>query len=153
MWILTTVKSHSRGHPNGYQKQLFIHRPLTYLQPKMLQNFALIWLRYSRKRRNFLRIILPKVKTFCIVRCGNTCLSALYVESKTQILFIYIDINVYVSYGKKTCLTKCNIAFVFSGYSLYFNRTFAYGIYYYGIYFYEIYFYSSILLQTVYTSP
>ncbi len=39
------------------------------------------------------------------------------------------------------------------GYFLYFNRTFAYGIYYYGIYFYEIYFYSSILLQTVYTSP
>jgi hypothetical protein len=32
------------------------------------------------------------------------------------------------------------------GYSPYFNRTFAYEIYYYGIYFYEIYFYSSILL-------
>jgi hypothetical protein len=39
------------------------------------------------------------------------------------------------------------------GYAPYFNRTFAYEIYYYGIYFYEIYFYSSILLQAVYTSP
>ncbi len=45
-----------------------------------------------------------------------------------------------------------------TGYAPYFNRTFAYGIYYYGIYYYGIYvygiyFYSSILLQTVYTSP
>ncbi len=39
------------------------------------------------------------------------------------------------------------------GYAPFFNRTFAYEIYYYGIHFYEIYFYSSILLQTVYTSP
>jgi hypothetical protein len=39
------------------------------------------------------------------------------------------------------------------GYAPYFNRTFAYEIYYYGIYFYEIYFYFSILLLTVYTSP
>jgi hypothetical protein len=39
------------------------------------------------------------------------------------------------------------------GYAPYFNRTFAYEIYYYGIYFYEIYFYGSILIQTVYTSP
>ncbi len=42
------------------------------------------------------------------------------------------------------------------GYAPYFNRTFAYEIYYYGIYvryFYDIYFYCSILLQTVYTSP
>jgi hypothetical protein len=38
------------------------------------------------------------------------------------------------------------------GYAPYFNRTFAYEIYYYGIYFYEIYFYGFILLQTVYTS-
>jgi hypothetical protein len=45
------------------------------------------------------------------------------------------------------------VAVVAMGYSLYFNRTFAYGIYYCGIYFNEIYFYSSILLQTVYTSP
>ncbi len=36
----------------------------------------------------------------------------------------------------------------------YFNRTFAYEIYYYRIYFYEIYFYGSILLlHTVYTNP
>ncbi len=34
------------------------------------------------------------------------------------------------------------------GYAPYFNRTFAYEIYYYGIYFY-----GSILLQTVYTRP
>ncbi len=40
---------------------------------------------------------------------------------------------------------------LFEGYAPYFNRTFAYEIYYYGIYFYEIYFYGSILLQTVYT--
>jgi hypothetical protein len=33
-----------------------------------------------------------------------------------------------------------------AGYAPYFNRTFAYEIYYYGIYFYEIYFYGSILL-------
>jgi hypothetical protein len=39
------------------------------------------------------------------------------------------------------------------GYAPYFNRTFAYEIYYCGIDFYEIYFYGSILLQTVYTRP
>jgi hypothetical protein len=39
------------------------------------------------------------------------------------------------------------------GYAPYFNRIFACEIYYYGIYFYEINFYSSILLQTVCTSP
>jgi hypothetical protein len=39
------------------------------------------------------------------------------------------------------------------GYAPYFNRTFAYEIYYYGIYFYKICFYGFILLQTVYTSP
>jgi hypothetical protein len=34
-----------------------------------------------------------------------------------------------------------------TGYAPYFNRTFAYEIYYYEIYFYEIYFYSFIYKQ------
>jgi hypothetical protein len=39
---------------------------------------------------------------------------------------------------------------VSAGHPPYFNRTFAYEIY---MYYYGIYFYSSVLLQTVYTSP
>ncbi len=48
-----------------------------------------------------------------------------------------------------TLSTLQHILYIFNivvaGYSLYFNRTFAYETYYYGIYFYEIYFYGSIL--------
>jgi hypothetical protein len=39
-----------------------------------------------------------------------------------------------------------------SGYAPYFNRTFAYEIYYYGIYFYEIYFYEIYFNGRLYTS-
>ncbi len=75
----------------------------------------------------------------------------------TDIMYLsmlYVHVHVHTACPCPCFMTTYMLQYIsISGYTPYFNRTFTYEIYYYRIYFYEIYFYSSILLQTVYTSP